>query len=80
MDANYNVRVGYWASKNNMHEYKVYATMIRIFDSHFVNNLQQTLGNKPWLLKLENCNYNIDLLHQTKYKEEEEEEEEPKTP
>jgi hypothetical protein len=28
IDVDYNVRVGYWASKNNVHEYKVYATMI----------------------------------------------------
>ncbi len=35
----YNVRVGYWALKNNMLEYKVYVTVIWMFDSNFVNNL-----------------------------------------
>jgi hypothetical protein len=35
----YNVKVGYWASKNNMKEYKVYATVIWMFDLDFVNNL-----------------------------------------
>jgi hypothetical protein len=39
IDANYNVRVGYWALKNNMQEYKVYVTKIWMFDSDFVNNL-----------------------------------------
>jgi hypothetical protein len=35
----YNVKVGYWASKNNTKEYKVYATVIWMFDLDFVNNL-----------------------------------------
>jgi len=39
IDANYSVRVGYWASKNNLQEFKVYATMIQMFDPNFVNNL-----------------------------------------
>jgi len=39
MDANYSVRVGYWALRNNVQEYKVYVTMIRMFDVNFVNNL-----------------------------------------
>jgi hypothetical protein len=30
IDANYSVKVGYWASKNNVNEYKVYATMIQM--------------------------------------------------
>jgi hypothetical protein len=28
IDANYSVRVGYWASRNNMQEYKVYVIVI----------------------------------------------------
>jgi hypothetical protein len=28
IDVDYSVRVGYWALKNNMHEYKVYVTKI----------------------------------------------------
>jgi hypothetical protein len=37
--ADYNVRVGYWASRNNVEEYKVYVTMIWMFDLDFVNDL-----------------------------------------
>jgi hypothetical protein len=39
IDEEYNARVGYWASKNNVMEYKVYATMIWMFNLDFVNNL-----------------------------------------
>jgi len=39
IDADYNVRMGYWALRNNMKEYKDYVTMIQIFDSVFVNIL-----------------------------------------
>ncbi len=39
IDAEYNVRVGYLALKNNMKEYKVYVIMICMFDIDFVNNL-----------------------------------------
>ncbi len=28
IDVDYNVRMGYWASRNNMQEYKVYAIVI----------------------------------------------------
>jgi hypothetical protein len=28
IDANYSVRVGYWALRNNMQEYKIYAIVI----------------------------------------------------
>jgi hypothetical protein len=40
IDLNYSVRVGYWALRNNMQEYKVYVTVIQMFDLNFVNNLQ----------------------------------------
>jgi len=39
INANYNVKVGYWASRNNMQEYKMYVTVIWMFDLDFVNNL-----------------------------------------
>jgi hypothetical protein len=39
IDAEYNVRVGYWASRNNVHEYKSYVIVIRMFDLDYVNNL-----------------------------------------
>jgi hypothetical protein len=67
IDVNYNVRVGYWASKNNVQEYKVYVIMVGMFDSDFVNNLQQALGNNLWLVELTNYNYRTHLLHQVEY-------------
>jgi hypothetical protein len=39
IDAKYSVRVGYWATINNVQEYKVYAIVIQMFDPNFVNNL-----------------------------------------
>jgi hypothetical protein len=63
IDANYSVRVGYWASKNNMQEYKVYVIVIWIFDSVFVNNLWQAPRNNLWLAKSTNRNYKTHLLH-----------------
>jgi hypothetical protein len=37
INADYNVRMGYWASKNNMQKYKVYAIMIWMFDPNFAS-------------------------------------------
>jgi hypothetical protein len=37
INAEYNVKVGYWALRNNIQEYKVYAIMIRMFNLDFVN-------------------------------------------
>jgi hypothetical protein len=39
IDAKYNVKVKYLASKNNMQEYKVYAIVIHMFNLDFMNNL-----------------------------------------
>jgi hypothetical protein len=50
IDANYNVRMGYWALRNNMKEYKAYATVIWMFDPNFVN-LWQVPGDNSWLAK-----------------------------
>jgi hypothetical protein len=47
IDVDYNVKVGYWASKNNMKEYKIYAILIWMFDPIFVNNLQLAPGDNP---------------------------------
>jgi hypothetical protein len=55
----YIVRVGYWASRNNVPEYKVYA--IVMFNPTFVNNLQQALGDNLWLIKSTNYNYKTHL-------------------
>jgi hypothetical protein len=67
IDANYSVRVGYWASKNNLQKYKVYATIIQMFDPNFMNNLRQAPGDNPWPTELTNHNYKTCLLCQTKY-------------
>jgi hypothetical protein len=67
IDANYSVRVGYWASRNNMQEYKVYVIMIWIFDSVFVNNLWQAPRNNLWLAELTNHNYKTHLLHRVEF-------------
>jgi hypothetical protein len=67
INANYNVKVGYWASRNNVQEYKVYVAMIWMFNSDFVNNLRQALGDNPWLAKPTNQNYRTCLLRQEEY-------------
>jgi hypothetical protein len=59
--------VGYWASRNNMQEYKVYVIVIWIFDSVFVNNLRQALRNNLWPIELTNRNYNTHLLHRANF-------------
>jgi len=64
INANYSVRVGYWASKNNMQEYKVYAIMIRMFDPIFVNNLQPIPCDNLWPTESTIRNYKTRLLHQ----------------
>jgi len=67
IDAEYNVRVGYWASKNNVYEYKVYSTVIWMFDPNFMNNLRQVLGDNLWPTEPTNQNYRTCLLHQAEY-------------
>jgi hypothetical protein len=54
IDAEYGVRMGYWALRNNVQEYKVYATIIRMFDTDFVNNLKQALRDNLWLVESTN--------------------------
>jgi len=56
IDVEYNVRVGYWTSRNNMHEYKAYATMIRMFHLNFMNNLKQVLRDNSWPIEPTNQN------------------------
>jgi hypothetical protein len=51
IDVDYNVGVGYWALRNNMQEYKVYVIVIQMFNSDFVNNLQQAPENNLWPIK-----------------------------
>jgi hypothetical protein len=48
-------------------EYKVYVTMIQMFDLDFVNILWQAFGDNPWQVEPTNQNYKTRLLHQVKY-------------
>jgi len=63
INIDYSVRMGYWALRNNMKDYKIYAIMIWMFDLIFVNNLQPTLGDNLWPTKSRNHNYRTRLLH-----------------
>ncbi len=57
INVEYQVQVGYWARKNGLQDYKIYAIVICMFDENFFNNLQQDLGDNPWLTHLRNQNY-----------------------
>jgi hypothetical protein len=50
-----------------MQEYKVYVTMIQMFDLDFMNDLRQAPGYNPWPDKPTNHNYMTHLLCQEKY-------------
>ncbi len=39
IDAKFQVEVGYWASYNHLHDYKIYGTMIKMFCPKFLTNL-----------------------------------------
>ncbi len=67
INANYSVRVGYWASRNNVQEYKVYVVVIRMFNLDFVNTLRQVPKDNPWPVESTNHNYRTHLLCQAKY-------------
>ncbi len=67
INANYSVRVGYWALRNNVQEYKVYVVMIRMFNLDFVNTLRQVPKDNPWPVESTNHNYRTHLLCQAKY-------------
>jgi hypothetical protein len=62
-----NVRVGYRASKNIVQKYKVYVTMIQVFDFIFLNDLRQAFGDNWCPSTLTNCNYKTHLLCQAIY-------------
>ncbi len=50
-----------------MQEYKVYITVIWMFDLKFMNNLWQALRDNLWLVEPTNYNYKTKLLCQAKY-------------
>jgi hypothetical protein len=39
IDVEYEIQIGYWATRNHLQDYKIYATMICMFDEDFLNNL-----------------------------------------
>jgi len=65
IDVDYNVKVGYWASRNNVEEHKVYTIVIHIFNLNFMNNLQQAPSDNSWPMESTNHNYKMHVLCQT---------------
>jgi len=49
INVEYQVQVGYWATKNHLEDYKIYVIVICMFDENFLNNLLHTLEDNPWL-------------------------------
>ncbi len=48
IDVEYQVQVGYWVAKNHLQDYKIYETMICMFDEDFLNSLLQPPRDNPW--------------------------------
>jgi hypothetical protein len=46
-----------WASINHLQDYKIYGTMIKMFKSKFMSNLQQPPRNNPWPTNPANRNF-----------------------
>ncbi len=67
IDVEYQVEVGYWAQRNHLQDYKIYVTMICMFDKDFLHTLLQHLGDNPWRTHPTNQNYRIQLLRQFDY-------------
>jgi hypothetical protein len=61
------IQVGYWVVKNHSQDYKIYATMICMFDKDFLNSLLQPPINNPCPAHLTNRNYKTRLLRQFDY-------------
>jgi hypothetical protein len=57
IDVEYQVQVGYWATRNHLQVYKIYVTMICMFDEDFLNSLLQPLEDNPWLTHPTNWKY-----------------------
>jgi hypothetical protein len=67
IDVVYQVKVGYWAQRNFLLDYKIYATVICMFNEDFLNSLRQPLGDNPWPTHQTNQNYKTRLLRQFDY-------------
>jgi len=39
INAKYHIQIGYWVVRNHLHDYKIYAMVICMFDEDFLNNL-----------------------------------------
>ncbi len=57
IDAMYKVKVKYWATRNYLQDYKIYVTMMCMFNPKFFNILQQVPRDNLWPTHLTNWNY-----------------------
>jgi hypothetical protein len=57
IDAKYQIQIRDWVARNHLQDYRIYATMICIFDENFLNSLLQPLGDNPWPAHPTNQNY-----------------------
>ncbi len=67
IDVEYQIQVGYWATRNHLQDYKIYVTVICMFDENFLNSLLQPPRNNPWPTHSTNRNYKTQLLRQSNY-------------
>jgi hypothetical protein len=67
IDVEYQVQVGYWVANNHLQDYKIYATVICMFDEDFFNSLLQPPRDNPWPTHPTNQNYKTQLLRQFDY-------------
>lgn len=67
INVEYQTWVRYWAQRNHFQDYKIYVTMIYMFDEDFLNNLLQLLGENLWLAHPTNQNYKTWLKKQSYY-------------
>jgi hypothetical protein len=56
VDAKYQVQVWYRATRNHLQDYKIYVTVICMFDEDFLNSLLLPPWNNPWLAHPTNQN------------------------
>jgi hypothetical protein len=61
INAKFQVEVGYWASSNHLHDYKIYGIMIKMVCPNFLINMRQPPGNNPWPTHPTNQNYKMQL-------------------
>jgi hypothetical protein len=64
IDVEYQVQVGYWARKNGLRDYKIYAIMISMLNKDFLTNIRQAPRDNPWPVHMTNRNSKTQLLRQ----------------